>query len=529
MSRTIVIICVLLASLQFGSACTDGQTDRAEVLRRGNGGDPGTLDPALAEDVHAFNVLNDLYEGLTTESPEGDVAPGVAESWFISDDGLKYTFKLRTDARWSNGEPVSATDFVRAFRRVASPDVPSSYGFLLEPIQNFSDVKAGRLPPESLGVQVIDSQTLTLTLRAPTSYFLSVLAMPIAFPVHAKMAENGIFSRAEDFIGNGAYSLADAKVGGPILLRRNEMYWDAKSVHFTEIEYFPIADPNTELNMYRSGELDITNTIPPNNIEQLRNTSPDEIHIAPSLAFYYLAFDLTEAPFDDRTLRESLSLAIDRNQLIQIIGRGEQPAYSVVPPGVANHIGASYEWRDEEPATRKTRARQRYAAAGYGETNPLTIKLTYDVGDIHERIALAVGAMWRDVLNVNVELEKKEWKYFLDSRNDRATWEIMRFSWFGDYNDPLTFTEIFRSDSVQNLSKYNDAEFDSLVDRAAVETNPDLRLDLMTRAEAALLEDYPIVPLYFYVSKHLVKPEIDGFVENVLDRHPSKHLSIKGS
>lgn len=529
MSRFLAYIGPLLAITMIVVACDSLHTPReptesTDTLRRGNGGSPGTLDPALAEDVHAFNILIDLYEGLTTTSATGDVAPGVAESWQISDDGLEYIFNLRSSARWSNGEMVSATDFVRALRRVASPALASSYGFLLEPIQNFDEIKAGELPADTLGVQAPDPYTLILKLRAPTPYMLSVLAMPTAFPIHADTEESANFSRAENFIGNGAYTLADVTPEGPVILKRNELYWDAESVSFAEVRYFPIADPTTELSMYKSGELDITNTIPGAEMKRIRSSAPGEAHISPSLAFYYLAFDLTEKPFDDIALRESLSMAIDRDVLVELIGRGEQPAYSIVPPGVANHEGARYEWHDQEPAAREAQARRRYAAAGYGPTNPLSMKLTYDVGDIHERIALAVSSMWQDVLGVNVELEKKEWKFFLDTRDDRSAWEVMRFSWFGDYNDPMTFAEIFHSDSSQNLPKYSDAEYDELIDRAAEETNLDSRIGLMTRAEETILEDYPIVPLYFYVSKHLVKPHVEGFTNNILDRHPSKHL-----
>lgn len=532
MGRFPVVLSALFISAVPLAGCDEvsepavGSIENTQVIRRGNGGDPGTLDPALAEDVHAFEVLADLYEGLTVMGPTGATQPGTAESWDISENGLSYTFVLRSAAQWSNGDQVVAADFVRAFQRIASPDTLSVYSFLLEPLENFSLVKAGQLPISALGIDAVDERTLVLRLENPSPWFPSILSMPITFPLHPHAAIPDSFFRVDRFIGNGPFVLASSEANGPIRVRRNPTYWDTASVLIDEVEYLPIVNANTELNMYRSGELHISNTIPPDRVKQMRNSIPDEVRISPSLALYYLAFDLTEAPFNNAALREALSMAVDRNQLVSLIGRGEQPAYGIVPPGVANHVQAEYAWRNADPADRIAQARILYAAAGYNRETPLSIKLTYDVGDIHERVALAVSSMWFDALGVQVVLDKKEWKFFLDSREDRPSWQIMRFSWFGDYNDPMTFAEIFRSDSPQNLAKYESTQFDDILNRAASELDPSIRLSLMTKAEATLLLDHPIIPLYFYVSKHLVKPNIIGFEDNVLDRHPSKYLSL---
>lgn len=496
------------------------------TVRRGNGDDPATLDPALAEDVHTFNVLVDVYEGLLAESADGSLIPGVAESWEISEDGLVYRFQLRAAARWSNGDQVQAPNFVTAFRRVAAPESQSSYGFLLEPIENFASVADGSLSEEMLGVRVIDDQTLEVRLSSPSTHMLAVFAMPIAFPVYGDNPISAQFSDADQFIGNGAYVLADRQAGGPILLQRNEHYWDKESVAIEQIEYFPIINAATELNMYKAQELEITGTVPPGSFQSLRDQMPNELRVAPALALYYLAFDLTEAPLDNLKLRQALSMAIDRDELVQIIGRGERAAYSVVPPGVSNYVGPSYGWHDLDSIEREQRAKESYEDAGYDAANPLSVKITYDVGDIHETVALAVTSMWKDVLGVEVELEKKEWQLFLATRDDRPDWQIMRFSWFGDYNDATTFTDIFRSDSEQNLPKYTSERYDALLGQAAMESNLETRMDILTQAENLLINDYPIVPLYFYVSKHMVKPHVAGFEDNVLDRHPSKYLSI---
>lgn len=514
MKRTSGRLHWLLAVLAIITACDSNiestpVTDTATVIYRGNGGDPGSLDPALAEDIHAFNILTDLYEGLVAESADGKLIPGVAESWAISDDGLIYTFTLRDNARWSNGDPVTPNDFVYAFRRVANPDTASTYGFLLDAVKD---------------VVAVDNRTLRLRLVSRTPQMLAVLAMPVAFPVHATAAENAAFSDPDSFIGNGAYSLASHTIGGSIRLRRNPTYWGADSVAVAEIVYLPVVDPGTELNMYRAGELDVTHTLPPERIQALNESMPDHVRIAPSLALYYLAFDLTEPPLDNVLLRQALSMAIDREQLVLLIGRGEQAAFSVVPPGVASHAGAYFPWRDLSEEKRKEEARALYREAGYDEKSPLNIKYTYDAGDIHERVALAVTSMWHDVLGVEVTLEKREWQYFLETRNKRAEWQVMRFAWFGDYNHASTFTNIFRSNDPQNLSRYSNAEYDRLLAQQPEATGEREHAQLMTDAESLLLQDHPVAPLYFYVSKHLVRPGIGGFRPNVLDRHPSKYL-----
>ena len=518
----------LLAFLVLAVGCSgSSDSNSTSVIYRGNGGDPGSLDPALAEDVHAFNILTDLYEGLVAQSATGELVPGAAESWTISDDGLIYTFTIRRDARWSNGGPVTSLDFVNAFRRVAKPDTASTYGFLLEPILNFAEVQNGSLLADQLGVAAVGERILEIRLVEPSPQLLAVLAMPIAFPTHESTVTRRAFADPDSFVGNGAYSLVAYNIGGPTRLRRNPMYWDAGSVAVKEIVYMPIVDPGTELNMYRAGELDISNSIPPEHIHLLRKNRPDELRIAPSLALYYLAFDLTEPPLDNALLRQALTMAINREQLVSLIGRGEQPAFSIVPHGVTGHVGSEFDWRALSDDERLGHARALYRDAGYSDDSPLVIKYTYDTGDIHEKVALAVSSMWRDVLGVEVTLEKREWQYFLQTRDNRAEWQVMRFAWFGDYNHASTFTNIFRSGDPQNLSAYANPEYDRLLTAASSETDTESRAAHMTQAESILLADYPIAPLYFFVSKHLVRPGIAGFENNVLDRHPSKYLFLE--
>lgn len=494
------------------------------TIRRGNIGEPETLDPLLAEDVHAFSVLIDLYEGLVAENASGQIIPGVAESWTVDEGGLVYTFSLRSDARWSNGDLVTAHDFVRALRRAAKPNSQSAYATLLDPIANFREVSSGAKAHEELGVVAVDERTLVIQLHDQCAYLLSLLAMPIAFPLHSDASSPAQFEDPEEFVGNGAYTLSQRRIGSPIRLQRNEQYWDSDAVKTEYIEYIAIVDELTEFNMYRAGELDVSGTIPSNYVRQARADYEDEVRIAPSLAFYYLAFDLTEAPLDDRNLRQALSMAIDRVQLTEILGRGDQPAYAIVPPGVTNYASAQYDWSASDAAERVDRARELYETAGYSQDNPLTLRYVYDSGSIHEKVALAIGAMWRDSLGVVVEFDKREWKYFLDTRDNRSEWQVMRFSWFGDYNDASTFLDIFASGNVQNLPRYSSAAYDELLRSASLQVDPTLRAEQLATAEKTLINDYPIVPLYFFVSKHMVKSDVAGFESNIMDRHPSKYL-----
>ena len=515
------------------SACSEGTESgvaapqgRPLVVRRGNGGEPGSLDPAIAEDVHTFNILTDLSEGLVSVSADGQIIPGVAESWEISDDGLLYTFKLRENAKWSNGEGIVAEDFVRSFRRLAEPETGSAYSFLIESVRHFSSIQSGDALAEQLAVTATGSHTLQIELEQRVPYFISILAIPVAMPVYGTDSDSVVGLSPADFVGNGAFVLSAHTPGGELTVTKNLNYWDASSVEIDEVVFVPIIDPTAEFHMYRAGQLDITNTIPPANVEMVSRDLPDHVQIAPSLALYYLAFDVSEAPLNSRDLRMALSMAIDRKTIVSVVGRGELPAYGVVPPGVMGYENSNKlagEMSDDE---REAQARELYERAGYSGDKPLRLELTYDSGDIHERIALAVSSMWRDVLGIDCTLRKMEWQYFLDTRDNREEWQIMRFAWTGDYNDASTFTNIFRSNDLQNLSGYSNPEYDHLLGIAESESDSNKRADVIGMAEQILINDQPIAPLYFYVSKHLVRPNITGYQQNVLDRHPSKYIQI---
>lgn len=529
MNRNVLILALLGMFVGGLAGCTKSAPDNGsarakEVVRRGNVEAPQTLDPVLAEDVHSFNILLDLYEGLVAEDAGGNLIPGVAASWSISEDGLHYRFSLRKDARWSNGESVIADDFVRALQRVAAPNTSSTYAVLLSPIKNFSAVKANDMPLDALGVSAVDDRTLDIMLGEPCAYFLQLMSMSVAYPSHGDASNPDKFKDPANFVGNGAYVLHKRPVGGPVLLRRNPQYWDADSVMIEYVEYLAVLDELTEFNIYRTGELDITSSIPSAYLKEAAERLPGQLQIAPSLGLYYLALDLTQPPMDSRALRQALSLSLDREQLAVILGRGEQPAFGIVPPGIANYVGREFTWRAASSAQRLEQAKALYSEAGYTDDNPLVVRFVYDTGNVHEKVALTVADMWRKSLGVEVELDKREWHHFLETRENRDEWQVMRFSWFGDYNDASTFLDIFQSESPQNLSQYQSGEYDKLITAAAREPNVATRMKLLSDAESLLLTDSPIVPLYFYVSKHLVSSDLKGFDQNILDRHPSRFL-----
>ena len=524
----ITMIVMLGACGQPDAVTSTPGTGAAAVLKRGNGGDPGSLDPVLAEDVHAFNVLLDLYEGLLTGKADGSISPGVATSWTISPDGLRYRFILRKDAVWSNGAPVTAQHFVAGFRHAVRSGSRSPNVFLLSPVANYQQVLQGDLPATSLGIRAEDDQTIVIELDRPANYFPGILTMPIAFPrlpgTHDDAASFRVPSR---FVGNGPYVLHEWQPGGVLQLRRSETFHAADTVAIQFIHYLPLTDPVAEFNLYRAGELDITATIPPAAFATVREERPNEVRVTPGIALYYLAFDLSEPPLNDLAIRRALSMAIDREQLVEILGRGEQAAYGLVPPGVNGHVPASYAWRGESKAEREQQARDAYAAAGFHGGSALTVRLTYDAGDVHEKVALAVRSMWQDVLGVDVSLQRLEWKLFLDTRNDRSAWQVMRFAWVGDFDDASTFTDLFVSGGAQNLPGYANRRYDDLLKQASVSIDGSARQQLMTEAERVLIEDYPFVPLYFYVNKHLVSDRVHGFEPNALDRHPSRFLVLR--
>lgn len=530
-----LIICLFLAPL-FAcgprSASDAGALAGEEgvVFHRGNGGEPDTLDPHRNEENSGAEILRDLFEGLTTETVDARIVPGTAESWTISDDGLVYTFSLRADARWSNGDPVVAEDFVAGMRRTVDPATASTYAQILYPIENAEAVVTGKQPPSALGVEALDASTLEIRLAAPTPYFLALLSHSTTYPVHrASLAQHGAgFARPGTLVSNGAYRLAEWVVQSHIKLRRNEHYWDNDNVHIDTVYYYATENVDAELRRYRAGELDYTFQFPSSQYEWIQENLPGELHNEPYISTYFYGLDLTEPPFDDVRLRQALSMAIDRRVISEeVAGAGQPPAFGLVPDGVADYDGVRYGWASLAPEKRIAEARRLYAEAGYSPDKPLRVEIRYNTSENHRRIAIAIAAMWQQNLGVEASLINEEWKVMLQTRLDPAAWEIMRFGWIGDYNDAFTFLEIFESAHGQNFTGYSDPEYDRLIETIAREGDPERRRDLMQAAERRVLDAYPVLPIYFYTNKHLVKPYVRGFEANIMDHNYSRHFRVE--
>jgi oligopeptide transport system substrate-binding protein len=512
-------------------SCSAGEDPAADpsVLHRGLSSDPESLDPHKARSVQAADILRDIGEGLLAYSASGELIPGVAESWQISEDGQTYTFTLRDAARWSNGDPVTAEDFVFGLRRLVDPATAAFYGQMLGEIVNAREILAGDKAPAELGVEAEDDRTLVIRLGKPVPYLLSLLTHPSAFPVHrGAIEEHGdAFARPGRLVSNGAYKLSGWEPGAVIKLGRNPYYWDDASTAIDAVHHHVLPQEMTELNRYRAGELHITSSVPPDSFELVRENLGDELHVAPYLGVYYYGFNLARPPFQDNPqIRRALSMAVDREVLVaSITGRGEKAAYSWVPPGVDNYQPIQLNYASMTQDERNALARRLLREAGYGPDNPLSIELRYNTSDTQQRIALAIQSMWREV-GVEAELINEEFQVLLANMRARVVTQVFRSSWVGDYNDAHTFLSVMESGSPSNMPGYANSEFDSLMQRAAAQVDPKTRRLHLEEAERVLLSDHPVIPLYFYVSKHLVSPRVRGWEDNVLDYHYSRHLSL---
>lgn len=522
---------VAILGLCLSAGCQAPTDAPGSVLNRGVGPEPETLDPQLARTLQAQHVLRDLFECLTSYSPAGELVPGAAENWEISDGGLVYVFSLRPEARWSNGEAVTAADFVAAFRRLVDPATAAFYAETLEPVRNAPEIVAGDLPADALGVEATGTHELTIRLSRPIPYFLSLLANPATCPVNAasRDALGGEFAKPGNLVSNGAYRLESWDLGSVITLSRNPYYWNDDATRIETVRHHVTEEPSAELYRYRAGELDVTSTVPSESFGQIRDERPGELRVAPSLGVYYYGYNLNHPELGNSPqLREALSLAIDRDTLVnEIIARGERPAWSIVPPGIDNYLPPRFPYADLNVEERQERARRLYAAAGYGSDRPLSIELRYNTSETHQRIALAIQAMWREVLGFEATLVNEEFRVLIANMRAMKITQIFRTNWTGDYNDAYTFLSVFETGNPSNMYAYSNAEYDSLLGRAAGQTDMGRRRLYLEEAERLLLSDHPVIPIYYYVSKHLVSPRVTGWQDNILDYHYSHHLGIE--
>ena len=503
------------------------------ILRRGNGPEPESLDPQQARTDAAFNILRDLFEGLTAVGPDGAPVPAAAESWTVSPDGLEYRFALRSGLQWSNGAVLKAADYVTGMRRLVDPKTASPYAQFIGPIVNAEAITRGAKRPEELGVSAPDDRTVVIRLQEPAPYLLGLLAQPPTFPVYlpSLQANGAAYARPGLLVSNGAFELEDWVIGSHVVAHRNPHYWNNRATKLERVRYVSIADAGAELREYRAGQLDFTYVVPPQQFQWIRQNLAGELHIAPQLSVYYYGFNLTRPPFKDNPgLRRALSLAIDRDRLTSsVTGVGEAPAYGWVPGGVWNYSPQHFDYADEPFAARLAEARELYRKAGYSASHPLKIELRYNTGDVHNRIAVAVAAMWKEGLGVDTTLYAEEFRTLLQTIQARKDTQVFRSSWVGDFNDAYSFAQLLQSNFGINLTGYANPRYDALLADAVRQADLGRRRALLEEAERVMLADHPVLPLYFYVNKHLVKPWVQGWTDNVMNVVYSKDLRLEAT
>jgi len=495
----------------------------AATLHRGLGPEPGSLDIHQAQGLPAIQLLRDVREGLTSFDAGGNVIAGVAVSWQVMDEGRTYLFKLRDNARWSNGDAVTADDFVRGWQRALNPATLARTASLLTPVANARESISGTVGPEAIGISALSSTVIEVKLDTPTPWFLELLAHPVSFPLHP----DGIGQQGAAPV-NGAFMIDKHTLHAMIRLKKNPHFHAAESVSLDVVEYLPIEDPNSELSRFRAGELDMTETIPAGRHDWLQTYMGEELKVSPYIGSFWLGLNLSKQPFsDNRKLRRALSLAVDRKIIARlVVGAGELPAWSVVPPGISGYSPQAFEGSELDQEARQQEAKKLYAEAGYSAKNPLLVELRFNTSSQHRKIALAVSSMWRQVLGVNTELINEEWKVFVNNRRQGVLTQVFRGGWIADYADPTSFLDLFRSDNDLNTTFYNNELFDRLMDQATV-LQGDERMQRLQRAEAQLMKDMPAIPLYFYVSRHLLKSTVSGYQPNVRDIHLSRYLGVE--
>jgi oligopeptide transport system substrate-binding protein len=490
------------------------------------------LDPHIVTGVSEHNIISALLEGLVSIHPSNlSPVPGAAESWEISDDGTKYIFHLRDNAKWSNGDPVTAKDFVYSWKRALTPELGNQYAYMLYPVLNAEAFNTGKINDfNQVGIRAIDNQTLEILLNFSTPYFLGLLDHQSTFPVHQATIEKfgnidtrgSDWTRAGNYIGNGSFTLKEWEQYRIIVVEKNPHYWDAAIVKLDEIHFHPIDQMATEERMFRTGQLHISYDMPLEKIATYKKENPDLLNSHPYFGTYFYDINTSIFPFDNVNVRRALAMTIDRESIVKNITKGGQiPAYTLTPPDTLGYTARSKISYNIE------KARELLAEAGFpnGEGFP-TIQLLYNTLESHQQIATAIQQMWKQALNIDITLHNQEWKVYLDSHKS-LNYEIVRASWIGDYIDPNTFLDMYISDGGMNRTGWSNKEYDNLIAEASITADQQNRYEFFQRAEEILINEAPMIPIYTYSKNFLKSPEVKGWDLNLLDRHPYKYVYLE--
>ncbi len=502
------------------------------VLVRLSGDEVQSLDPHKVSTVEDVRVASEMFEGLVRYGATGAPEPGLAESWAVSDDGLVWTFSLREDLRFSDGAALTAADVVASFQRLMTPATTAPNANLFDAIENAPAVLAGKAAPDQLGVQALNARTVQIRLTRPFPAFLELLAHAAAsvLPTHALAQHGDGWVKQRPLVGSGPFRLKEWRLHSALKLERNPAYHDAANVALAGVEYRPVQDDQTALRLFRAGSADVLTDFPARDLPLLRRTVADAVRIAPYRGTYYFAFNTRRPPFDDVRVRRALAMSVDREILVnKVIGLGTPVAWSVVPPHLAGYgpavLPGFARWPD---AKRMDEARRLLAEAGYGPDKPLEFSIRYNTDVEHRRVALALAQMWKP-LGVVARIGNAEAAVHFAALKT-ADFTLARSGWIADYSGAENFLSVFLSDAGPlNYPGYDEPHYDLQVREALRLTDPAARIKALRKAESLLVEDVPVLPLYHYVSKSLVGPEVEGWTDNLANIHPSRTLRLKAA
>lgn len=524
------ILCIMLMSAVF-AGCSKEEEKKPEATKPtidqylvyNMTSEPDSIDPARSTSTTAGEIEIHVFEGLTRIKENNSPGQGVAEKWDISEDGLKYTFHLRKDAKWSDGQKVTANDFDYAWKRVLDPAIGSEYANQLFYVKNAREYFEGKAKLEDVGIKVVDEYTLEVILHSPCPYFLELCAFHTLNPVRKDIVEknpDSWYTNPETYIGNGPFKMTKWVHNDSMEFVKNENYWDSKNIKLTKMKWVMINDEQASLAAWEGGALDVAQTFPGS--EAPRLIQEGKLVTTPRLGTYYLKLNVTRKPLDDPRVRKALTLAINRKQLIDAATRtGEKPALAFVPPGVAD-ADTSKEFRttggEYFPDQDIQKAKALLAEAGYPDGKGFPqLEYLYNTSESHRIIAEAIQDMWKQNLGIDIKLTNQEFKVYLDSQ-DKLAYDVSRSGWIGDYMDPMTFIDMFVTNDGNNDTGWSNSQYDELVKKAKTEADQAKRMQYMHDAEAILMEEMPVCPIYFYVNKNLIKSKVKGI-----------HVSLTGA
>lgn len=523
------ILCASTATWAANVPAGTQLADKQELVRN-NGSEPASLDPHKVESDVEFNIISDLFDGLVSVSPAGEIQPRLAEKWENKDNTV-WTFHLRPGITWSDGTAITAEDIVWSWQRLVDPKTASPYASypcsML--IVNGTEIAEGKKAPDTLGVKAINDTTLEVTLSQPNAAFLAMLAHPSLVPIDKVLVGRfgDKWTKPEHIVSSGAYKLSSWVVNERIVAERNPRYWDNAHTVINKVTYLPITSEAADVNRYKAGEIDIVYTVPVNQFAQLKKTLGSQLDVSPQLATYYYEFNTARPPFNDARVRKALNMALDKDIIAdKVMGQGQRPAWLISQPDIGGVKLQNPDYASWPREKRIAEAKKLLEEAGYNASHPLSFNLLYNTSETHQRIAIAASSMWKKNLGVEAKLQNQEWKTMLDTMHTH-NFDAVRYAWIADYDDASTFLNNFRTGDSQNTTQYSNPEYDQALVNAAKSKTAQERGKFYQQAEDLLGRDVPAIPVYHYVRTHLVKPWVGGFTPDKLGYYYTKDMYIK--